>query len=144
MIEKDTVRLLLECQRGIGMGVSAIDDCLPSVTSDRMKKIMEGSKREHEEIRLRVEDLLREYHDDKNTDNPLITGMSHAKTMLSLAMNSSDHHIASLMIDGCNMGVKSLSKYLNEYAAASEYSKDVAKKLITVEETLSHDLRDYL
>ena len=48
------------------------------------------------------------------------------------------------MTDGCNMGVKSLSKYLNRYEAADEKSKDLAKKLIAMEEQLTHDVRPYL
>ena len=42
------------------------------------------------------------------------------------------------------MGIKSLSKYLNQYAAASEKVKDITKKLIAIEEKLSISLRDYL
>jgi hypothetical protein len=45
------------------------------------------------------------------------------------------------MTDGCNMGVKSLNKYLNEYEAADEVSKDIAKRLIHLEEQLAVDIR---
>ena len=48
------------------------------------------------------------------------------------------------MTDGCNMGVKSLNRYLNEYQAADERAKDAAKKLIHMEQTLAEDLRSYL
>ena len=59
-------------------------------------------------------------------------------------MKDSDATVADLMTDGCNMGVKSLSKYLNQYAAADETSKDLAKKLIHLEDRLSMDVRPYL
>jgi hypothetical protein len=42
------------------------------------------------------------------------------------------------------MGVKSLSKYLNQYKAADEKSKDIAKRLIELEERLGKDIRGYL
>jgi hypothetical protein len=42
------------------------------------------------------------------------------------------------------MGVKSLNRYLNEYKAADEISKDITKRLIHLEETLTTDLRGYL
>ena len=45
-------------------------------------------------------------------------------------MNESDKTIADLMTDGCNMGVKSLNQYLNQYEAADEKKKDIAKRLI--------------
>lgn len=52
--------------------------------------------------------------------------------------------IADLMTDGCNMGVKSLNKYLNQYKAANEVTKDIAKRLINLEERLAIDIRGYL
>jgi len=59
-------------------------------------------------------------------------------------VDDSDDRIADLMTDGCNMGVKSLSKYLNQYKAADETSKDIAKRLIHLEAQLATDLRCYL
>jgi hypothetical protein len=42
------------------------------------------------------------------------------------------------------MGVKSLNRYLNQYKAADESSKDIAKRLINLEEKLAVDIRSYL
>ena len=70
--------------------------------------------------------------------------MSWMKTGMKLAMDDSDGTIADLMTDGCNMGVKSLNKYLNEYEAADEVSKDIAKRLINLEEKLAVDIRSFL
>ena len=59
-------------------------------------------------------------------------------------MNDSDQTVADLMTDGCNMGVKSLNRYLNQYEAADETSKDIAKRLIRLEEQLAVDIRKFL
>ena len=59
-------------------------------------------------------------------------------------MVESDATIADLITDGCNMGVKSLSRYLNQYQAADEETKDIAKKLIKQEEELSIHMRSFL
>lgn len=56
----------------------------------------------------------------------------------------SDQTIAELMTDGCNMGVKSLNQYLNQYQAADDRSKDLAKRLVTLEERLAVDIRRFL
>lgn len=66
------------------------------------------------------------------------------KTNVKLAMDESDATIADLITDGCNMGVKSLSRYLNQYQAADEETKDIAKKLIKQEEELSIHMRPFL
>ena len=61
-----------------------------------------------------------------------------------MATDASDQTIADLMTDGCNMGVKSLNKYLNQYEAADEKTKDITKRLINLEEKLAVDIRDFL
>ena len=66
------------------------------------------------------------------------------KTGLKLTFKESDHTIADLITDGCNMGVKSLNRYLNQYKAADEVSKDITKRLINLEEKLAIDIRGYL
>ena len=63
---------------------------------------------------------------------------------MKLGMDDTDATVADLMTDGCNMGVKSLNRYLNQYKAADEVSKDIAKRLINLEEQLAVDIRSYL
>jgi hypothetical protein len=71
-------------------------------------------------------------------------GMSWLKTNMKLSWDESDATIANLMTDGCNMGVKSLSKYLNQYQAADETSKNITKRLIRLEEQLPVKIRKFL
>ena len=144
MIEKDTVRLLRECDAGVKMGVESIDDVIKYVNSKELKTLLSDCKAEHEKLNREIQELLDKYQDDGKDPNPIAKGMSWMKTNMKLAMNESDHTIADLMTDGCNMGVKSLNKYLNEYKAADEVSKDITKRLINLEEKLAIDMRDYL
>lgn len=144
MIEQDTIRLLRECDAGIQMGVSAIDDVLERVQAPDMYRRLSACKRAHESLKTEINVMLADCHDDGKAPNPLAQGMSWLKTNAAMAMNGSDQTIASLITDGCNMGVKSLGRYLNQYEAASEDSKDITKRLIGLEQKLSDDLREYL
>ena len=144
MIEQDTIKLLRECDAGIKMGVDSIDDVLEYVKGESLRKYLTECKREHEVLKEEVQVLLDKYHDDGKDPNPIAKSMSWMKTNLKLGMNESDKTIADLMTDGCNMGVKSLSKYLNQYAAADESSKDITKRLIHLEEQLAVDIRPFL
>lgn len=144
MIEQDTIRLLRECDAGIQMGVSAIDDVLERVQAPDMYRRLSACKRAHESLKTEINVMLADCHDDGKAPNPLAQGMSWLKTNAAMAMNGSDQTIASLMTDGCNMGVKSLGRYLNQYEAASEDSKNITKRLIGLEQKLSDDLREYL
>lgn len=144
MIEQDTIKLLRECDAGIKMGVSSIEDVLPYVDSADLEKLLTKCKEEHAKLDSALQEQLDRFKDDGKEPNPIAKGMSWMKTNVMLAMKESDHTIADLMTDGCNMGVKSLSKYLNEYAAADEFSKDITKKLIKLEEKLAVDIRGFL
>ena len=48
------------------------------------------------------------------------------------------------MTDGCDMGIKSLYQYLNQYQSADRTSKEICKKLISIEEEFRRDLHCYL
>lgn len=144
MIEHDTVRLLRECDAGVKMGISSIDEVLEYVSSSEFKELLSVCKDEHEKLKSEIEELLKKYKDDGKEPNPIAKGMSWMKTNMKLVMNESDHTIADLITDGCNMGVKSLNEYLNKYKAADEVSKDITKRLINLEEKLAIDIRKFL
>ncbi len=144
MIEQDTIKLLRECDAGIKMGVKSIDDVVDRVKSDEFRKLLVNCKKEHEELDHDLQAALTRFKDDGKEPNPMAKGMSKMKTEMKIAMDSSDATIADLMTDGCNMGVKSLNRYLNQYEAADEHAKDITKRLINLEEQLAIDIRKYL
>ena len=144
MIESDTVKLLRECDAGIRMGIASIDDVLDRVRSDKLRRRLSDCKDEHGKLKEEIQVLLDEYHDDGKDPNPIAKSMSWMKTNMKMMADSSDETIADLMTDGCNMGVKSLNRYLNQYKAADEKTKDITKRLINLEEKLAVDIRSYL
>ena len=144
MVEQDTIKLLRECDAGVKMGISSIDDVLPKVKSDSLEQYLVNCRNEHVRLQEEIEVLLENYQDDGKDPNPMAKGMSWIKTNVKLAVDESDETIADLMTDGCNMGVKSLNQYLNQYEAANEKSKDICKWLINLEEKLTTDIRGYL
>ena len=144
MIEQDTIKLLRECDAGTKMGIASIEDILGYVRSEALRTYLSDCKKEHEKLEREINDELEKYHDEGKDPNPIATGMSWIKANVKLAVDNSDSTIADLMTDGCNMGVKSLNKYLNEYKAADEVSKDITKRLINLEEELAVDIREFL
>ena len=144
MENKDTIHLLKECDAGTKMGVTSIDDVLEYVENKDLKVLLEKSKEHHEALGNELHSLLLSYGSDEKEPAPMAKGMSWLKTNMKLTMNNSDSTVADLLIDGCNMGVKSLNQYLNEYEAAEEYAKDITKKLIALEQSLADDLKEYL
>ena len=143
-METDTVKLLRECDAGVEMGVSSISDALERVENPKMKEMLSSCKLSHEKLGLEISKSLSAYGDGGKSPNPIAKSMSWMKTNAELSFRPSDKTVASLMTDGCNMGIKSLNRYLNQYKAADEKSKQTAKKLVSLEEGLVNDLREFL
>jgi hypothetical protein len=144
MIHTDTIKLLDECNAGIKMGVQSIDEALPAVQSSGLRNLLTECKSAHEKLGNETHQLLNDFGRETKEPNMIAKGMSWLKTNVTLAVNPADSTVADLMTKGCNMGVKSLSRYLNEYSAADERSKSIAKRLVALEEKLAKDMRGYL
>ncbi len=144
MIEKDTIALLRECDAGVKMGVKSICDVIDHVKDQELKDMLHACKDRHDELDKELQELLGQYGDEGKEPSLMAEAMSKIKTEVKLQMKDSDKTIADLMTDGCNMGVKSLSRYLNQYAAADEKSKDITKRLIALESQLAIDMRGFL
>ncbi len=144
MVNKDTIYLLKECDAGTKMAVKSIDDVLENVQHTELKSMLQKSKDNHENLGNEIHALLIEYNSEEKDPNPMAKSMSWMKTNMKMAMDNCDSTVADLLTDGCNMGIKSLYKYLNQYPAAENKVKDICQKLIDIEEELRRDLRAYL
>lgn len=144
MVNSDTIELLRECNAGIKMGVATIDNVFDKTENEELKRILNESKQKHEKLGNETHELLNSYEDSGKEPNPMAKGMSWIKTNVMLSMNQGDKTVSDLITDGCNMGVKSLNKYLNEYEAAEEKAKNIAKRLITLEEELAEEISCFL
>lgn len=140
----DTIKLLQECDAGTKMAVSSIDEVLEQVSGTDMKHLLEKSKEQHEKLGNDIQNLLYCHQTKEKEPNPIAKGMSWFKTNIKLSVNNSDASVADLITDGCDMGIKSLNKYFNQYQTADHTSKEICTKLITIEEQLSKELRKYL
>ncbi len=144
MIEQDTIRLLRECDAGVKMGVSSIEEVVEKIQAEEFRQVLVESRHQHDELDREIQQQLDRFHDEGKEPTPMAKGMSWMKTNAMLMMKPSDQTIADLLTDGCNMGVKSLHRYLNQYKAADETAKEITKKLINLEQKLAVDIRTYL
>lgn len=144
MINNDTVNLLMECNAGIKMGVSAIDEVLPKVESKKLETILNDYKNKHTQLGNETNGLIQECGEEPKEPNPMAKGMSWMKTNVKLSWDESDATISDLITDGCNMGIKSIRRYMNEYDSADDRSKAIANKLIDIEQELAVEISPFL
>lgn len=143
-MNKDTHNLLKECNFGIQMGVSAIDELLSAVQNPKLQKVIAKSRDEHVALGDETHKLLNEAGKPIDEPGAMVKTMSWLKLNGKYALNPTDNEIADLLTDGCNMGVKSINKYLNQYPEATYSAKHIAGNLAKLEERLSVDMRPYL
>lgn len=144
MSVKETERLLRDCSTGLKMGISAIDETIPSVKSGSLKDVLTESKNDHIKLSDTADDLLSGITVQPAEPGAVQKGMSWFKTNIMLTMSPEDSTVAELITDGCNMGIKSINKALNENKSADASAKDIAKKLIELDKKLALDVSAYL
>lgn len=144
MESTDTIHLLKECDAGSKMAVSSIDEVIEKVSSEQMKQLLTESKNHHEKLGNEIHAMLNENNAEEKEPNPIAKGMAYMKTGVKMTMDNSDATVADLITDGCNMGVKTLNKYKNQYKNADSKSVSLCDSLISIEEKLCKDLREYL
>ena len=143
-MENDTVKLLRECDAGLKMGAESIGEVLDYVKNEELRETLAEGKRSHERLMSRTEIMLSQNGVDGKEPPAVAKGMSWIKTNVKLAMNDSDKTIADLMTDGCNMGVKSLYRYLNQYKAADSEARAVTDDIIRLEAGIADSMHRYL
>lgn len=126
-MSKDTLELLRECDSGIKMAVGSIDEVSGHIKDEDLKNLLEKSKEEHSQLGGTIKEQLASLGDDGKDPGIMAKSMSWIKTNVKLGMNDSDRTVAGLMTDGCDMGIKSLTRYLNEYKGADGASRSTAR-----------------
>ena len=94
MVEEDTVKLLRECNAGIRMGVSSIDEVLPKVKDGGLRQVLEKSRSAHGKLGDQTYAMLARYGDEGKEPNPLAKGMAWMKVNVKLTLEDSDNAVS--------------------------------------------------
>lgn len=144
MNKDDTSKLLGECDAGISMAVNAIDEVLPAVESPHLRQELSNCRRTHQRLQEQTKALLEKHHAGGKAPSAMAKSMSWLKTNVKLAVSPGDQSVADLMIDGCNMGVKTLHRYCNRYPDADADARMLVDRVIEEEQRLTRDIQSYL
>lgn len=143
-MENHTTKLLRECDSGAKTAVNSINEMLNKVKNPSLLSILTKSLLTHQDLQMKIGQALIEAGADTKDPPVMAKIMSWAKINMKMMEHNEDKTIAELMLDGCNMGIKQLCSYVNEYNEADEKAQSLAKKLIKEEERLIDELKNYL
>jgi thiamine monophosphate synthase len=143
-MNEDTIKLLKECNSGCKMATNSMEQVQPYLKNERLKSIIDRYNDHHIRLGDECHQLLNQLDEDEKDPSRLQKVFSSVSTEVKLIINDDNHKIAELMIDGCHMGIKSLSEYINKYKLASIESLDIARRLVKLEQDFMNELLEYL
>lgn len=140
----DNIKLLKECDAGVKMGINGIAQVKDKAYGENLKNLLDSYEDQHEKLYEIINRKLSECDETKKDPNLWGEAGSWISTNIKMMFNDDDEKIADLMIDGCNMGIKSVSRYMNKYSNASKEVMDIANDVIVLEQHFMNELRQYL
>lgn len=143
-MENDTIKLLRECDAGAKTAINSIKDVLDNVKNTELLKRLTQSVETHEKLQQEIGQLLEESGAPTKDPNIMARMMSKMEMGFKMMTNPEDKTVADLVLKGCNMGIKSLCSYINEYSEADGKSVSLAQKLVKEEERLVEELKEFL
>ncbi|MFA9465586.1 MAG: hypothetical protein ACERKN_14980 [Velocimicrobium sp.] len=143
-MEKQTISLLKVCNSGCKSATNSMEQVLKFVKEEKLKQVIDKYNSKHIKLGEDFHSLLDKVGAEEEDPGIMAKTVSSFGTEVKLLMNDDSKKIAKLMMDGCNMGIQTISEALNKYLEASKESIDLAKRLIKEEEEFMKDLKSFL
>lgn len=140
----DTISLLKACNQGCKYATNSMEKLYPHIKEDNFRTLIDDYNDKHIKIGDKCHEMLNNCNADEKDPKPMSEVFANMGIDMKMMMNDSTEKIAEMMLDGCHMGIKSVGKYMNKYTHASQESRNLAKKLIEVEQNFMNDLMGYI
>lgn len=143
-MDKKTAELLKDCSSGCHMAIGSMEQVMGVVNDPELKKVIDEYNEKHQKMKTESDKLLRNAGETSKTPGGMAAAFAWLSTEMKMMVNDSAHQIASVITDGCNMGIKTISETVNKCPEASEESRRLAEQLIRTEEAFMRDLRRFM
>ena len=143
-VNQDTVELLKECDAGCKMAIDSMEQISKYVTDDQLKTLITKYNGEHIKMEEDIHHVLNAMGEEDQEPNPIAKASSWIQSEVKMMLKGDTHQAASLLTDGCNMGIKSLHEYKNQYKAADDRSVNMCEKICNIETRMVEDLQSFL
>ena len=144
MIGNVDLDLLEKTYQNASIGITAIEAVLDKTTNREFNQDLHKQLRDYQELADKSKQQLL-MNGTKVKDNSIYTkAMMKGNVKLNTLMNSSDSHIAQMVIQGSTMGVTEMTKLLHASHHADGTSESIAKEFISKEEENIEVMKKYL
>ncbi len=143
-MNEDSINLLKECNAGCKSATNSMEQVEPFINNEELRSVIDKYNDKHIKIGDKCHEMLNEMEENEKDPHTIAKVFSWVSTEVKLMVDDDSSKIAQLMVDGCNMGIKSVSKYINQYKNASKEIMSLAKNLVKIEQEFMDDLLVFL
>lgn len=143
-MNSDTINLLKECNAGCKSATNSMEQVLGYVEDSKLKNVINEYNEKHIKLGDECHNILNKYGSKEKDPQPMAKAMSFISTEVKMMTENKTKKAAEIMMDGCNMGIKSVSGYINQYSHADNESMHIADRLVKLEQSFIEDLRAFL
>lgn len=144
MVGNVDLDLLEKTYQNASIGITAIEAVLDKASSKEFSEDLHNQLKDYQELLDKSkEQLLKngaEVKDKSFYDKTMMKGNVKMNTLI----NSSDNHIADMVIKGSTMGITQMTKLLNESKNADGTSTQIANDFIKKEQKNIDIMKNYL
>ncbi len=156
-MEEHSVNLLRECDSGCKMAAESLEQIRDMVSDQELWKDITESYEKHQELDAKIKKTLSAMEEEGKEPGKMASAWSWMSTEMRMLAKGGDKEAASIVTDGCNMGIKTICGYKNQYSGASkacgyknQYSgaskavMEIADELTGMEENLRDHMKKFL
>ena len=143
-METATYEILKECNSGCRMALNSIEQLAVYLTSQELQDQFCKYKEEYKKMEKESERLSEGKLQEEKISEKAAETFARISAEVKLMINDDSAKIAEMMIDGANMGIKSITEKLNRYPEAEKESISLARKFEKICEKLIQDMKKYL
>ena len=143
-MDEQTRKLLEECSIGCKMAVNSLNQVEDYIRDSNLKKLVENYISRHKGLEAETVKILQNAGNDAKDPAVLSSAFAWFTTEMKLTFNDDNTRIAKLLMDGCNMGIKTLGERMNTLNQADGSAKALARKIIKAEQDLMKELQAFL
>lgn len=138
------MKIFREIVRNTAMGAQSIDNILAYIECDKLKNLVLSQKEVMEDFYQKAKQELGEDELDDAVTKPFQRMMLKAGVKMNAGFDNSNSHLASMLIDGYNMGIESVQKCINELSRDGVDVPPLAHDLMKTYDKNIKALRSYL
>ena len=143
-MEEHTVDLLRECDSGCAMAAESLEQIRDFVSDQGLWNEITASYEKHQDLDLRIKKTLSAMEEQGKEPGKMASAWSWMSTEMRMMAKGGDKEAASIVTDGCNMGIKTICGYKNQYSGASKAAMELADELTGMEENLRDHMKKFL